>query len=556
MALSDIVSQFKDTYFKLSLLQKVSVAAALAAVFISVAVIVFWANRPVYKTLFAGMVQEDAAMVVEKLKELQIPYKLEDNGAKVTIPNEFVYETRLELAKEGIPRGGGAGLELFDKSNFGMTEFMQNINFQRALQGELSRTISSLKEIQEARVHLTIPKERLFIQDEESSKAAVVLRLRGGASLTREEVRSIASLVSGSVKGLTPENVQIVDTQGRLLSEFLDEESAPLMMTQTQLEYAKKVERDLESKVNQILSTTFGKGNAVARVTAEIDFNKRELTREEYDDTPILRSQQSMEINSTNRPDGPTGIPGVQSNLAEPDITGEGNNQEYNKSEETQNFEIGKTVTVEQKAFGTVDRITVAVVVDDRKVRQPAEDGEGETLVNTPRTEDEMRSIRNLVAMAVGYNEARGDQIEVSNISFDTTARDQEFSNLKREKTMELVGMVSKYLLAGLIVIIFYFLVIRRILKRLDKPVTVHEDGSITYGKLEGDMGIDIKLDDTYPKSLEELEREIESELDESSPVDVDSVKSKVMLKKIEEFAAEDPDAMASLLKSLMRGDN
>lgn len=167
-----------------------------------------------------------------------------------------------------------------------------------------------------------------------------------------------------------------------------------------------------------------------------------------------------------------------------------------------------------------------------------------------------MRSIRNLVAMAVGYNEARGDQIEVSNISFDTTARDQEFSNLKREKTMELVGMVSKYLLAGLIVIIFYFLVIRRILKRLDKPVTVHEDGSITYGKLEGDMGIDIKLDDTYPKSLEELEREIESELDESSPVDVDSVKSKVMLKKIEEFAAEDPDAMASLLKSLMRGDN
>jgi flagellar M-ring protein FliF len=157
--------------------------------------------------------------------------------------------------------------------------------------------------------------------------------------------------------------------------------------------------------------------------------------------------------------------------------------------------------------------------------------------------------------MAVGYNETRGDQIEVSNISFDTTAKDQESEIIKREKTMELVSVVSKYLLAGIIVLLFYFLVIRKILKRLDKPVTVHEDGSITYGELDQDVGIDVTLDDSFPKTLEELEKEIESELDDSSAVDVDSVKSKVMLKKIEEFAAEDPEAMANLLKSLMRGD-
>ncbi|MGD9809551.1 MAG: flagellar basal-body MS-ring/collar protein FliF [Deferribacterales bacterium] len=555
MALSDVVSQFKDTFLKLSLLQKISVAAALAAVFISVTVIVYWANRPVYKTLFAGMTQDDAALVVENLKEQRIPYRIEENGAKITIPDQYVYETRLNLAKEGIPRGGGAGLELFDKSSFGMTEFMQDVSYQRALQGELARTISSLKEIQEARVHLTVPKDRLFIADEEASKAAVVLRLRGGNTLGRDQVRAIASLVSGSVKGLTPENVQIVDTQGRLLSEFLDEENAPLMMTQTQLEYTKKVERDLETKVNEILGATLGKGNAVAKVTAEIDFAKRDITKEEFGDTPVLRSQQSLEINSTNKPDGPQGIPGVQSNLAEPDIGAGGRNQEYNKAEETQNFEINKTVTVEQKAYGTIERVTVAVVVDDRKVRQNNDQGQSE-IVNQRRTDDEMRSIRNLVAMAVGYNEPRGDQIEVTNISFDTTSRDAEYDTQKRERTMELVGMISKYLLAALIIIIFYFLVIRRILKRLDKPVTVHEDGSITYGHLDGDMGIDIKLDDTYPKTLEELEKEIESELEESSPMDVDTVKSKVMLKKIEEFAAEDPEAMASLLKSLMRGDN
>lgn len=556
MALSDIISQFKDTFTKLSLLQKVSVAAALAAVFISVAVIVYWANRPVYKTLFAGMTQEDAALVVEKLREGNVPYKIEDGGAKVTIPDEYVYETRLDLAKEGIPRGGGAGLELFDKSSFGMTEFMQNVSYQRALQGELARTISALKEIQEARVHVTVPKDRLFIADEEASKAAVVLRLRSGAGLSREKVKAIASLVAGSVKGLTPENVQIVDTQGNLLSEFLDDETAPLLMTQTQLEYTKKIERDLERKVNDLLGATLGKGNAVAKVTAEVDFNKRDITREEYGDTPVLRSQQSLEINSSNTPDGPAGIPGVQSNLAEPDIGNAGANSEYNKAEETQNFEINRTVTVEQKSFGVIDRLTVAVVVDDRKTRQAGEDGETEVLVPTPRTEDEMRSIRNLVAMAVGYNENRGDQIEVTNISFDTTQRDQETDLIQRERFMELTGMVSKYLLAAVIIILFYFLVIRRILKRLDKPVTVHEDGSITYGQLDGEAGIDITLDDSYPKTLEELEKEIESELDESSPLDVESVKSKVMLKKIEEFALEDPDAMASLLKTLMRGDN
>jgi len=556
MALSDIVSQFKETYFKLSLLQKVSVAAALAAVFISVAVVVYWANRPVYKTLFAGMGQDDAAMVIEQLKDKKIPYKIEDEGAKITVPNEFIYETRLELAKEGIPRGGGAGLELFDKSSFGMTEFMQNVSYQRALQGELSRTITSIKEIQEARVHITVPKDRLFISDEETSKASVVLRLRGGASLSREKVKAIASLVSGAVKGLTPENVQIIDTQGRLLSEFLDDETAPLMMTQTQLEYTKKIERDLEAKVNEILSATLGKGNAVAKVTAEIDFNKKDITKEEYDPNPVLRSQQSSEISSLNKPDSAQGIPGVQSNLAEPDIGTGGRNQEYNKAEETQNFEIGKTVTVEQKAYGTIDRITVAVVVDDRKVKEKSPDGKEDILVSKPRTTDEIRSIKNLVAMAVGYSEPRGDQVEVSNISFDTTVKDQQYDTLKRERTMELVGMISKYLLAAMIILIFYFLVIRKIIKRLDKPVTVHEDGSITYGKVDGDMSIDITLDDSYPKTLEDLEREIESELDESSPLDVDSVKSKVMLKKIEEFAADDPEAMASLLKTLMRGDN
>jgi flagellar M-ring protein FliF len=555
MALGDIVSQFQETFKKLTLLQKVSVAAAVAAVVISVIVIVYWANRPVYKMLFAGLTQEDAASVIEKLKAEKIPYKLEDNGGKINVPEQYVYETRLNLAKEGIPTGGGAGLELFDKSTFGMTEFMQNINYQRALQGELSRTISSIKEVAEARVHLTLPKDRLFISDEEEGKASVVLRLRNGENLGREEVKAIAALVSGAVKGLKKENVQIVDTSGRLLSEFLTDDAEPLMLTQTQLEYQRKVEKDLENKVNEILGRTFGAGSAVARVTADIDFAKRDVTKEEFDPNPVLRSQQSLEINSTNSPQTPEGVPGVQSNLAEPDITPAGQNQEYNKSEETQNFEVGKTVTVEQKPYGTIKRITVAVVVDDKK--EPGKDDKGaDILVGKPRTQAEIQSIKNLVSMAVGFNAERKDQVEVTNISFDTSAKDQENTELKREKTMELVTMLSKYALAFVIVLLFYFLVIRRILKKMDKPVTVHEDGSITYGDLgRDDVGLDLNMNERYPKSLEELEKEIENELNEGAPLDVETVKSKVMLKKIEEFASEDPEAMANLVKSLLKGD-
>ncbi len=556
MALGDIISQFQETFKKLTLLQKVSVMSAVAAVVISVVVVVYWANRPVYKMLFAGMTSDDAATVIEKLKEQNVPYKIEDGGAKITVPEKFVYETRLNLAKEGIPKGGGAGLELFDKSSFGMTEFMQNVNYQRALQGELARTITSLKEIAEARVHLSVPKDRLFISDEEASKASVVVRLKSGETLGREQVKAIASLVSGAVKGLTPENVQIVDTSGRLLSEFLTNEAEPLMLTQTQLEYQRKVEKDLENKVNEILGSTLGVGNAVAKVTADIDFAKRDITKEEYDPNPVLRSQQSSEINSKNSPDTPQGVPGVQSNLAEPTITQGGTNSEYNKSDETQNFEIGKTVTVEQKPYGTINRITVAVVVDDKKITKKAEDGKTDVVESTPRTPEDMTSIRNLVAMAVGYDETRKDQIEVSNISFDTSAKDQETTLIKREKTMELVGLLSKYALAAVIVLLFYFLVIRRILKKMDKPVTVHEDGSITYGDLgRDDVGLELSMNERYPKSLEELEKEIESELNEGAPLDVETVKSKVMLKKIEDFAAEDPEAMANLIKSLLKGD-
>jgi flagellar M-ring protein FliF len=554
MAIKDLNDQLKDIYSKLTLLQKVSISTAVVAVVASMIVVIMWANRPVYKTLFANLKSDDASVVVEKLKEKNIPYKLIGGGKAITVPQEMVYETRLELTREGVPKGGGAGFELFDKTSYGMTEFLQNVSYQRALQGELSRTISALSNISEARVHLTVPKDRLFIGEGDTAKAAVVLKLRGG-SLGRGEVKSIASLVAGSVKGLTIENVQIVDTNGTLLSDFLSNENEPAMMTSTQLEYKTRVEKNLEKKANEMLARTLGPRNAIAKVSVDMDFAKREIMKEEFGNEPVLRSSQTLEISSKNSPEAPSGVPGVQSNLAEPELGAGNTNSEYNKAEETTNFEISKTVTKEQSAFGGIKRITVAVVVDDKKSKKI--ENEEETIVATPRTEEELNRIKSLVAMAVGINDKRGDQIEISNISFDTTAQEQEQLDVKRDKMIELISMGVKYLAAGIILFLFYFLVIRKILKRMDKTVVVHDDGSVTVSpkeKPKGDLDVTIGDESAFPKSLEELEHEIENELAESAPVDVESVKSKVMLKKIEEYANEDPEATANLIKSLLKG--
>lgn len=555
MALKDVLNQFKDIYNKLSVIQRISIAAAIGAVFVVLIVLVIWANKPAYKTLYGNLSQSDASQVIERLKEKRIPYQLKDNGATIDVPEQNVYETRLDLARDGLPTGGGAGFELFDKSSYGMTEFLQDVNYKRALQGELARTISSFKKIQEARVHLTIPKDRLFIGDEDKAKAAIIVKLKGGYSLGKEDVMAIASLVSGAVKGLGMEDIQIVDTNGKLLSDMVGKEDDPETMTENQMSYKQRVERGLEGKVNEILSKTLGKGNAIAKVTVEIDFSKRETTSEIYGKDAVVRSSQTSEIESKNSPDTPQGVPGVQSNLAEPDLLAGKMSSEYSKTDETTNYEVDKTITKEVKAFGTLSRVTVAVVVDNKKAKEQT--GEEVKIVSNPRTEQELTTIRNLVAMTVGYDQNRGDMIEVSNIPFDTTVEKEELTQLKKDKMVDYIIIGVRYLTAIIVLLLFYFLVIRRIIKKMDKTVTINDDGTVTVAPRKGDQRtMDIALGESgeLPKSLEELEAEIENELTGNVPVDVESVKSKVMLKKLEEYASEDPEGLANLIKTVIKG--
>lgn len=550
MTLSDIYSQFKDIFVKMNFMQKLSVVGGAFAVVIASLILILWANKPVYKTLYYNLGQDDAANVIDKLKGMNIPYRLKDSGKTIEIPGDSVYETRISLAKEGVPRGGGAGFELFDKASFGMTEFVQNINYQRALQGELVRTISSLEEVKEARVHLTIPKERLFVSEDEQTKAAVILNLSG--DIGRQQVKAIASLVAGAVKGLKPENVQIVDTRGRLLSDFLNEDNLGVMLSQTQLEYIKKREGYLQNKVNSMLESVLGSNNAITQISVEMDFDKKEVTKEEFDPNAVLRSQQTSEVNSKNGTLTPQGIPGVQSNLAEPAVVNGNGNSEYNKTDETQNFEVGKTVTKESKSPGIIKRQTVAVVINDKSVIET--DGKKQTVKYVSRTPQEMENIKNLVTNAVGLDVKRGDTIEVLNVSFDTTAQMAESGAIKWGDYIGYALNGAKYLTAFVVFLLFYLLVFKRIMKKLGE---VKETKYGTLAAVGGAKGESVDLlasdDIKFPKTLKELEQEIESELDESVPMDVGSVKTKVMLKKIEESASEDPTLVANLLKAWLR---
>ncbi|MDR2883710.1 MAG: flagellar M-ring protein FliF [Deferribacteraceae bacterium] len=553
MALRGVLNQFTETFFRLSLLQKVSLLAATVAVFATVVVLVIWANKPIYKTLYADLAEQDVKDVSTSLDGKKIPYRVV-GGNSIELTSEDIYATRIALAQEGLPKVQTTGFELFDQSKLGMTEFAQNVNYQRALQGELSRSIMAINEVVEATVHLSVPKDRIFVEEDEDSKASVVVRLLQGTSLRPDQVKAITHLVSSAVKGLRPETVQVIDTNGNLLSEFMSAENDSIYVTQTQLDQQRNIEKELEKKLQGMLARTLGADRYVAKVSVEMDFNRKEITREEFADTPVLRSQHTLEVNSRNAGTGPQGIPGVESNLAEPDLLVDNIMSEYSKSEETQNFEISKTITREEKSNGSIKRLTVSVVVDDKPVQVEAEGVRSVQM--QPRTEEEIARIRTAVASAVGFSEERGDTVDVTNISFDISDTWVVEGNAEKEKIMEWVSMAMKYGSALLILLMFYLLLIRPILKRLDNAKEMDEEllGESALDAQISSLDITVGGDTGFPKTVEELEREIETELDESVPVDVEAVKSKVMLKKIEESSNEDPEMVANLVKAMIKG--
>lgn len=552
MALRDLSTQFLDIWQKLSTLQKVSIGAASVAVVAAVTVLLLWANKPVYSPLYENLTQEDIQAMSDELSNSAISYRV--SGNTIQVPKDNVSAIKMQLAELGLPATPPEkGFEIFDESKLGETELAQQVKIQRALQGELANSIKSMDKVVEAKVHLSIPKERLFVSEEQQAKASVAVKILPGQTLEEEEVRAISHLVSAAVKGLLPENIQVVDTAGNLLSAFMTEANEPYRLTNKQIAYERDDELYKEKKIKESLSKIYEPDSFSVKVNVSMNFNAREIISEKYGDTPVTRSQRSLEINSKQTGKGPQGIPGVESNLAEPDILVDGIVSEYSKTDETQNFEIDKTITRENKVGGEISRVTVSVIIDDKIVQELVNDKI--ELTRKPRTEEELNNIRKVVGQIVGVDANRGDVIEVANISFDTSQDLFDLQSAQDAKRMEFIRQGLSYISAVIILFMFWLLILRPILKRIDKSREIDEE-MLGESALDAQMaGLEFNVGDEsgFPKSVEELEREIEAELEESTPIDVEAVKSKVMLKKIEEQANEDPEMIANLVKAMIK---
>jgi len=378
----------------------------------------WWVQRPVMRPLFTNLSSEDAGSIVAALREQKVEYELDDGGRAVLVPAEKLYDLRLSLATRGLPEGGGVGFELFDKQSLGQTDFLQHLNYQRALQGELARTIAQLGGVERARVHLALPERSLFVAQDRRPSASVVIKLAQGRTLSRAQVDGIVHLVSASVEGLDADSVTVVDESGHMLTS---DHGAGVdgSMSADALEYQRAVERAAEQRVESLLATVVGPGKVMARVSAKLDFARAEKTEERYDpDGAVVKQQQSTKEESTGaKTQG--GAAGTPSNLTnDPQTFTDDGVPRSSRKEESSAYDVSKTVTRTVAPVGTVQQLSIAVVVDGTWT----EEGGKRTFV--PRPDDEMERLTALVKSAVGYDEERGDKIQVTSAPFQEAPAD------------------------------------------------------------------------------------------------------------------------------------
>lgn len=471
--LRQFVTQIQANFKVLPLGKRMAVAGIALGTLLGIVLLVVWSNKIEYQPLYYNLNQEDAGMVVEELKGQKIPYRLADHGKTVMVPAGRVYDLRLDLASRGMPSGGGVGFEIFDRTDLGTTEFVQKLNYQRALQGELSRTINQFGEVEQSRVHITLPEKTLFLEDEQKPTASVVLKLRRKGSLREKQVQGIIHLVAGSVEGLRPENISVVDVDGNVLSAGMSDESNFAGLTGSQQEFQTELEAGLEKRVQTMLERVVGKGKAIVRVTASLDFKQEEKTEEIFDpDSAVIRSEQRSEERSQGNTPVAMGIPGVAANLPETAggaVPGESSN-EAKKTNETMNYEINKVVRRTIQPTGTIRRLSVAVLLDGTYQLAAGEDGK-ETFSYVSRTDEEIKKYENIVMKAVGYNAERGDQIEVSSVPFETVRlTEEEKKVMSRDTWMKRIGNVLPYLIFLVLFALVVVFVLRPLVQWITRP--------------------------------------------------------------------------------------
>ncbi|SAL47745.1 flagellar MS-ring protein [Caballeronia turbans] len=458
---------------------RVPLIVAVAILAMVVAGLVMWSRQPDYRVLFSNLSDRDGGAIVAALQQGNIPYKLSDGGGAILVPAEQVHETRLRLASQGLPKSGSVGFELMDNQKFGISQFAEQVNYQRALEGELERTIGAISSVKSARVHLAIPKPSVFVRDKELPTASVMVNLYPGRVLDEGQVVAIAHMVASGVADMPVKNVNIVDQDGNLLTS----QSAASGLDASQLKYVQQIEHNTQKRIDAILAPLFGAGNARSQVSADIDFSKLEQTAESYGpngnpQSTAIRSQQSSESSETTG-SGASGVPGALSNQppqpasAPIDAAASGavgaaakSAPQNQRRDTTTNYEVDRTVRHYEQATGGIKRLSVAVVVNyDKKV-----DAKGNVTM-TPLAADKLAQVQQLVKDAMGFDEKRGDSVNVVNSAFSADLNAAPDVPWWRTPQMIAWGIqAAKYVGIGIVGLFLYFSMVKPAMRRAFPP--------------------------------------------------------------------------------------
>jgi flagellar M-ring protein FliF len=460
------MNQITQLFRKLTVVQRIWIAAIVLTIIGGLSATSHWNQERDFKPLFSGVAAEDAGPLLAKLREMTIEYRLADNGTTILVPSARVAELRIEMASAGLPKSGRIGFELFDKANFGASEFAEQVNYHRAIEGELERSIMSIREVEQARVHLTLAKDSLYTEQREPAKASILVKLRHAAALSAQNVAAICQLTASAVPGLAPEQVSLVDTSGNLLNRPRAGTGGDGPSNEAALDYRKGVEHDLQNKIAATLDPLLGPDHFRAGVSADVDMTSGEQSEEVFDPTKsvMVQSQQSQ--------DGPavpaaSGIPGTASSLPKPAAKPVSGSSNYARHTENISYQTSRTVKHTRLPQGSIKRLSLSVLVDH------AVHFEGSTRVIDAPSAEKLKVIKDLVTAAAGLDTARGDQLVVEAFPFESTLTAEPLAImsapgatepapsglaipawLKKKSWMAIVGVGAAALMVGVMVML------------------------------------------------------------------------------------------------------
>ncbi|HEY0847064.1 MAG TPA: flagellar basal-body MS-ring/collar protein FliF [Noviherbaspirillum sp.] len=474
-----------------------------------------WTQQPDYRVLFSNFSDRDGGAIVASLQQMNVPYKFAEGGGAILVPADQVHDARLKLASQGLPKGGSVGFELMENQKLGVSQFLEQVNFQRALEGELARSIQSVAAVQAARVHLALPKASVFVRDQQKPTASVLLNLHHGRNLDPQQVSAIVHLVASSVPDLPTKNVTVVDQNGNLLSENGKTNNSN-GLDPTQLKYVQELQQSIVKRIESIVTPIVGLNNVRAEATADVDFSHSEQAAEIYKPNGIpnesaIRSQQTSET-QTGNPLNASGVPGALSNQPQPNATapiagapaaapGTPAASVNSQKDMTVNYEVDKTVRYVQQPMGGIKRLSVAVVVNYKK--EVAKDGK---VTMKPLSDAEKNQITDLVKEAMGFNKDRGDSLNVVNSPFAGAEKEviPEVPIWKRPEMLTLGMSVGKWILGAAILAYLFFGVLKPLLTRVAKtfepPPPPQEDAIVHIEHEVQPMGAKTR---TYQDNLE-----------------------------------------------------